>query len=643
MPKVLFLPDNKVVDVRQNENLLRAAMAAEVHLVASCGGDGTCGKCRLIIDKGRVNHPATSKLSAGEVVQGYVLACLAEVQSDVEVTVPLESRPGRMVEREVPSHTYGHLMSSADFAQRLPAWTIDPAVRKTYLELPPPNLSDNMSDLERLRRSLRQEGVAGARMDLELLKRLPGVLRDSRWKVTATTVQEADGVEIVRVEAGDTTDRHLGVAVDLGTTTVVAELLDLGTGEVLARASEYNRQATRGEDVISRIIYATKKGGSGEDGAHSLQELAIQTIDSLLARLSEKADRGLADVTAMFVAGNTTMMHLLLGLTPKYIREEPYIPAATIMPWVHSGDLGLSRVDAHIYCFPNVASYVGGDITAGVLATGMHHSPKLTLYIDVGTNGEIVLGNSEWLMACSCSAGPAFEGGGVKHGMRAARGAIEQVRVDCATCEPMILTIGMTKPIGICGTGLIDTVAELLLARVIDQKGKFVTGLDTPRVREGDHGREYVLAWGSESASKADIVLTEVDIENLMRAKAAVFAGISTLLEAVEVDYSDIEEVLIAGAFGNYLEIEKVTTIGLLPELPFEKFKFVGNGSLLGAQLVGLSRDMMASARDVAKKMTYLELSVSSKFMDKYVSALFLPHTDMRLFPSVAEDLAQGR
>jgi uncharacterized 2Fe-2S/4Fe-4S cluster protein (DUF4445 family) len=286
-----------------------------------------------------------------------------------------------------------------------------------------------------------------------------------------------------------------------------------------------------------------------------------------------------------------------------------------------------------------VASYIGGDITAGVITSGMAESEKVTLFIDVGTNGEIVLGNKDWLISCSCSAGPAFEGGGVKHGMQATRGAIEQVRIDRETWEPMIITVGQKRPIGICGTGIIDIIAELFLSKAIDQRGKFNLDHDTPRIREGEFGPEYVLVYAEDSGIKRDITLNEADIENLIRAKAAVFAGIHILTESVSVSFSDIDEIIIAGAFGNYLEIEKVVTIGLLPELECGKFTFIGNGSLLGAHAAAQSKQVLEAAKTAAKKMTYLELSTNTKFMDQYVSALFLPHTNVEEFPGVLGQL----
>ncbi|MCK4778215.1 MAG: DUF4445 domain-containing protein, partial [Actinomycetia bacterium] len=346
------------------------------------------------------------------------------------------------------------------------------------------------------------------------------------------------------------------------------------------------------------------------------------------------------------IAGNTIMLHLLAGINPKYIREAPYIPATNFGDWWKGKDFSLETAEASVYLMPCVASYMGGDITAGLISTGIFESEDMSLFIDIGTNGEIVFGNKEWLISCSCSAGPAFEGGGIQFGMRASRGAIEQVRINKETGEPMILTVGQSKPVGICGSGLIDLLAELFLSGIIDQKGKFNQNKSTERIRKGEHGNEYVLVWSKDSKINKDIIITEVDIDNLIRAKAAVFAGITILLESVNISFEAIKKIIIGGSFGNFLEVEKAVTIGLLPDIPPEKYYFVGNSSLHGAYLTALSKDMLKKSIEVARKMTYLELSENSKFMDRYVSAMFLPHTDLNLFPSIKQqvlEVAGGR
>jgi len=640
--RVLFLPDNRYIVVPKGDNLLRAAMDADVHINASCGGSGSCGKCRVVIDEGEVEREPNAKLTEAEIANGYALACQTKVLSDLKVTVPLESRIGdkRIFERAEPTPAHGYLLAAADWEERLPAWELDPPTRKVHLVLTQPTLDDNTSDAERIKRGMAVEaGLRDVVVDYPVLQRLPNMIRQSDWDITVTVLDSGDELRAVRIEQGDTTERQSAIAIDIGTTTISAELIDLHSGEVTARASDYNAQVAFGEDVITRIIYATRGTGLAK-----LQSVVVGTIWTLIKNLVEQAGIEYCNITHVVVAGNTTMMHLLLGLNPKYIREEPYIPSGTIFPWIKCSDIGL-RIAAgvYLYALPCVASYVGGDIVAGILASGIFNTDKMTLYIDIGTNGEMVLGNREWMLSCSCSAGPAFEGGGVKHGMRATGGAIEQVRIDKIGYEPMIITVGNKKPIGICGSGLIDLLSEMFLTGLMNEKGKINADLPTERVRKKEGSAEYVLVWAEDSATRRDIVVTDVDIDNLMRAKAAVYAGIEILLSSMNMEVSMIDELLIAGAFGRYLEVDKAVTIGLLPDIGYDKIKFVGNGSLLGAHLSALSKEMMDKANEIARQITYLELSMNPAFMDHYMSALFFPHTNLNAFPTVQEKLESYR
>jgi uncharacterized 2Fe-2S/4Fe-4S cluster protein (DUF4445 family) len=403
----------------------------------------------------------------------------------------------------------------------------------------------------------------------------------------------------------------------------------------LAEASDYNAQISYGEDVIIRIVYSQRPGG-----LKKLQEVVVSTINKIIQELLDmsKIDRSL--ISHMVIAGNTTMTQLLLGLDPKYIREDPYVPTANFIPPVRAVHLGINIGDhVHVYIFPMVASYVGGDIVAGILGSGVFQRETLTLYMDIGTNGEIVLGNKDWLASVSCSAGPAFEGAGIKFGVRATRGAIEEVSINYRTYEPMILTIGRVKPIGICGSGLIDTVAELFETGMIDQNGKFRRDLPTDRVRRGPDGYEYVLARKEETLIQKDIVLTEIDIENLIRTKAAIYAGCKVLLDSVGLGFKDVERFIIAGGFGRHLDLGKAIFIGLLPEIDIEKFIFVGNGSLLGARLLSFSKNLLKETERIALMMTNLELSNHPIFMSEFVAAMFLPHTNTTAFPQVMKRL----
>ena len=370
--------------------------------------------------------------------------------------------------------------------------------------------------------------------------------------------------------------------------------------------------------------------------------MVVATINGIIRQLLAQAGVEVRHIGHIVVAGNTTMLQLLLGLEPKYIRLAPYTPVANFIPQVRASDLGI-ELGEHVYLhtLPSVASYVGADIVSGILGAGVYQRKKLTLYIDIGTNGEIVIGNSDWMVTASCSAGPAFEGGGVKHGMIATYGAIEGFDINPSNFEPVIGTIGEAKPKGICGSGLINIIAGLLEAGVIGQNGKFNTDLPTKRIRQGSDGYEYVLCWASETKIGKDIVITEVDIDNLIRAKAAMYAGCQTLVKSVGITCSSLEQVIIAGAFGSNIDIERAITIGLLPDLPRDKFIFIGNGSLLGARLTSFSTDILDDGKRVARMMTNFELSENADFMNNYIAALFLPHTNAEEFSSVGKRLAR--
>lgn len=650
--RVTFLPDDVAVEVEQGENLLAAAMQAGVYINASCGGEGTCGKCKLVVESGAVEAERGPHLSEQQFSEGVRQACQSKVVSDAVVRIPVEMQLDRAVlgERKRGARG-GRTVSEHELEKLATGWRFNPALRKLHVSLPPPTKQDNTSDLSRLLRELKKEhAIDNISVDFRVIERLPRELREADWDVTATTVMTRVQSQLaafqmrgprkpklVNIEPGNTVDEHYSVVLDVGTTTVCAQLLDLKAGRVLARASDYNRQIRYGDDVITRIEYCRKKGG-----LKKLRKEVVATINELVDRLLSKTGVSRERISHVTAAGNSTMTHILLGVDPKYLRESPYTPVANFLPPVRAIHLGMNVGDhVHLYTFPMVASYVGGDIVAGILGSGVYQRKDITLYIDVGTNGEIVLGNSDWLVTASCSAGPAFEGGGIEHGMRAARGAIERIRINPSTCEPMIITRGNAKPRGICGSGLINIVAELLEAGIIGQNGKFNTDTrcSSKRVREVDGTYGYVICWADESQTGSDIVITEPDIDNLIRAKGAMYAGYQTLLESVEMTPEDLDRVIIAGAFGDYIDLDGAMTIGLLPELSEDKFMFIGNGSLLGARLVSFSNEMLDDAERIARMMTNFELSENPAFMDKYVAALFLPHTDADAFPEVTERL----
>ena len=633
--KVKFLPHEMEISVPDGDTIIRAALEAGVHVNASCGGEGVCGKCRVIIEDGTVDGGISEKLSQKDQDKGYRLACQAVVKSNLIVRIPVESAidPSVLKMQASPRRT-AHI-KEMDFEELKEKGLFVAPVEKKFLELPEPTALDNLPDITRLISYLKlKHDEHRLEVDLSVIRKIPDVLRQDDFKVTATLVRPVRDVgrtRMINIEPGDATDRSYAIAMDIGTTTIYGQVLNLVTGEVLAEHGEFNGQISYGEDVISRIVYAEKPGG-----LNRLHEVVISTINDVLKKIIRKSGVDLEDISTITLAGNTTMTQLMLKVNPRFIRRSPYVPTATLYPPIKAINLGMDLGD-HVTAlvYPAVSSYVGGDIVAGVMGSGIYRTDELTLYMDVGTNAEIVIGNKDWLACAACSAGPAFEGGGLKFGMRAAKGAIEDFSLDPVTLDPMILTIGNVRPKGICGSGLITMVATMFEMGIINNLGKFDRDLDTPRIREDNGVVEYVLAWKDESQIDRDVTLTEVDIENLIRAKGAIYSGCMTLLTEVGMSIKDIEHIILAGGFGSYVDLEKAMTIGLLPELDPNKVTFIGNGSLMGARMSSLTNRIRKDVVEVTKKMTNFELSDTPSYMDNYIAALFLPHTDMDQFPKL--------
>ena len=634
---VTFQPSNATVAVPTGTLVSEAMHQAGLEANQPCGGQGRCGRCAVRVESGAVRRRSALRLSPEDVAAGYALSCQTVVEGDAVIEVPEQEA----VERQLTT-------DRAASAFTLP-FAYDPARDQTIqvvpLTLPQPTMADSLDDVARLQRGLAANGYPSVELPLPLLRALGPQLRDAEWQMGA--VIEGDtwlhpdgpprliGLTLQSAISHQRSAILYGVAIDIGTTTVSVRLIDLDHGSVIDGASEYNGQIARGEDVISRIISA----GRGENGAglHDLQALVLGTINTLLGRLLQRQHLRGEDIVKAVVVANPTMIHLFLGLPPASIRLSPYVPVVNHPQPVTAFEAGLHiHPLASVDCLPGVSAYVGADITAGTLAAGLNATDALTLFIDVGTNGEIVLGNREWLVSCACSAGPAFEGAGVVDGMRATRGAIEEVWVNSTTHEPTVRVIGNVAPRGICGSGLISLLAELFITGVMDRGGNFKLDLGSSRVRVGAHGPEYVVAWANETSTGRDIVLTKVDVDNLLRAKAAIYAGFTVLAQSVGLELDAVEKFLIGGSFGQYINIEKAVQIGLLPDLPWERFEFLGNTAVKGAALALLSRDARAEVTAIASRMTYLELSADNTFYDAFTNALFLPHTDLSAFPSVA-------
>ncbi|MGD8372985.1 MAG: ASKHA domain-containing protein [Syntrophobacterales bacterium] len=633
--QVVFQPVGGKVEVEQASRILEAAAESGIYINSLCGGEGVCGKCRVQITRGEARPTSQSIrfLSREEINSGFVLACQTEVKTNLEVWVPPEARLEEQqiltTESMVCYDAPQDLQVSETFD--IPSLLYLPVTKKLYLSLPEPSISDNISDLDRVYREIRKKIEAPyLETSLSTLRGLAELLRESKWQVTATLhPYDEHCIEILSLEPGDTCAENYGIACDIGTTTIVVQLVDLRSGATLGVEASHNQQAKYGEDVISRMIFACGRGGLSP-----IHNAVIDSVNALIDSLLEKHGVAANNVTALTAAGNTTMTHLFMGLEPCTIRLEPYIPTANFLPTGSAEELNLHlHPKAVVTCLPGVSSYVGGDITAGVLASGISNSSKVSALIDIGTNGEIVIGNNEWLVCCSASAGPAFEGSGTKCGMRATRGAIQKVYIE--SDQVRYETIGGAKARGICGSGLIDTIAELFRNRIIDPSGKFPQESAHPRVQENEDDMEFVLASGDETKTGKSVVITESDISNLIKSKGAILAAMRVMLNSVGMSFESLERIFVAGGFGNYLDVEKAIFIGLLPDVPPERVKFIGNSSLTGARMGLLSRHAFERANTLARQMTYFELSVDPKFYDEFVAALFLPHTDMDLYPSV--------
>lgn len=611
--------------------LLAVLQRNNVWLTASCGGKGVCGKCKVKILEGKVVAPSGhGKISEADLQSGYVLACKVYPQSDILVAIPLKSR---LVVGDKIAQGKAEEMQRLFKSLCLP---IEPLTKRLHLTIAPPSLTNNTADLDRLRHALAEHGLEGMCFSHDFVLSLPDALRQQAWDV-GLIYTEQEGALPQAIALAKNTSRNFGLAIDIGTTTLVVSLVNLETAEILDTGSTYNSQMRYGDDVITRIVHAVEGGGLSE-----LQKAVVSDINTITQTILNKHQIEPNEVSSVSIAGNTVMTQLFWGINPAFIREEPYIPTVNKFPIWQAKNAGLNiNPQAPVFSSPCMASYVGGDITAGILATGMHKRSEIALFMDIGTNGEIAIGNSDWIMTAACSAGPCFEGSGIHSGMRATPGAIEAVSIDKTTKKPLIKVIAgessSVSPLGICGSGMIDALCEMFLNGIIDPKGKLIAG-SSPNVIEGEHALEFVLY----EDSLRRIVLTEPDIDNLIRAKSAIYSGICTLLTEAGLELEAIDRVYIAGGFGGYLNIQKAIVLGMLPDMPLEKFEYKGNTSLIGAYLSLVSSSLRKELDEIASKMTYIELSVSSRFMDEYVSSLFLPHTDINRFPTVKQLLTSS-
>jgi uncharacterized 2Fe-2S/4Fe-4S cluster protein (DUF4445 family) len=616
---VVFEPDGNKISAQPGLSLLDAAVKAGNRIRSECGGNGKCGKCRVVVkDQGPLTRLTVHEirlLSSPEVGRGVRLACQAKVMGSVVVFVPPESRVGQ---RKI--QVTGHERPIA----------LDPAVRKLHVVLQRPTLSDARPDLERLTCALEDEcDLDGLEIDYELVKRLPRALREADWDVTVTIWNES---KIIAIEPGDTSMNVFGAAVDVGTSKIVVYLVDLLTGETRGVGSVENPQIMYGEDLLTRVSYTVAEEG----GLDVMQSQALNGVNEALRIACDEAGVDPAHVYEAVVVGNTVMHHFLFAIESRYLSVSPFTPVMKRMLNVEAGRLGIKmNAGGVVSALPIVAGFVGADAVADVLSSGVSESSETSLLLDIGTNTEIFLGGREGLTSCSCASGPAFEGGHIRHGMKAVTGAIERITIDPATYQARYETIGDVKPRGLCGSAMIDVVAELWRHGVIDGTGKFNQGLDTPMLKETDGKTEFVLVSEDESATGQEIVVTQRDVNEVQRAKAAIYSGCSLLLKRKKLVDGDIAQVLVAGAFGRNLNPENAKRIGLVPDVPTDRIRFVGNTAVTGSKMALISRKARMEASELSKRVGYLELSADPLFGSEFASALFIPHRDLRRFPSV--------
>jgi len=622
---VIFQPEGRRHEIEESETLLEVAREIGLDIQSVCGGKGTCGKCRVIVRAGIDRLSLISKLekrllTESEIANAFRLACQTTIhgQSTIVVEVPHQSRVGKQ----------RLLLKGLDTPVAL-----RPSVTRLVIHLRKPSLTDVKADVERLLEAIRDQTGGESKVSYETLRQIPNAIREGNW--TVSVVLRADG-ELISVRPADQLPDLYGVAVDIGSTKVAAYLLDLITGEIAATAPMTNPQIPYGEDIISRILYIMR----GEKNLGELQRVIVSGINQLIEECCEKARIQADDIYDMTAVGNTAMHHIFLGVNPTYLSLSPYPAVLQSSMNLKARELGIrANPGAYVHTLPNIAGFVGADAVADVLATGIYKSESTKMVIDIGTNTEIIVGKKDWLMACSCASGPALEGAQIKHGMRAGTGAIEHVWVDPETLELGYQTIDNGKPIGLCGSGIVDAVAQMLSTHLIMLDGRFNPNAKTERIRRNGNIFELVIAWRDETSTENDIVITQNDVREVQKAKAAIYAGTSILMKHINIKPQDIQKIFVAGAFGNYVDPQSGKIIGMFPDVSLQNIEFVGNTAGSGARMALLSTEIRMLADRIARQIEYLELGADPEFMKEFLNATYFPHREAERFPHVMKIL----
>jgi len=627
------------IECNAGDNLLELARRANVAIDAPCSGNGSCGKCRVKLVEGELETIPSRHITDEEYEAGWRLSCNSKVMSDCTVFVPdiASAYQSRMKTADLSSPEEVAIFDNCQNELKESGISFTNHYRAITLTMSVPSEDDTMPDNERLTWAIQEAaGVEKVQIPYAVMVKLAATLREHDFTVTVKGELDGDTFRCMEV-CGPEDTTIVGCAIDIGTTTVSMVLADLESGKILAKGSSGNGQIRYGADVINRIIESTRPGGRKK-----LQDAIVkETLTPIIANLCKSAGISARSILRLSVGANTTMNHLLIGVDADPVRMDPYIPSFFGWEGLTAGDLKLpANPMAPVIIAPNIGSYVGGDITAGTLASMIWDKDEMSLFIDLGTNGEIVFGNRDFLMSCACSAGPAFEGGDISCGMRATDGAVEACTIDKVTMEPTLTIVGDPdqKCVGICGSGIIDIISELYRCGIINAKGLFVR--EGNRVKRDQHGMgRYVIAFANESETGREVSINEVDIDNFIRAKGAIFSAIDTLLQSVDMTVEMIDHVYVAGGIGSGINMKNAVNIGMLPDVELEKFSYIGNSSLTGAYAMVISDEATAKCAEVGANMTYLELSTYPGYMDSFVAACFIPHTDSRLFPSSMQDI----
>ncbi|MBF0430713.1 MAG: DUF4445 domain-containing protein [Fibrobacteria bacterium] len=619
--KVTFLPQHKVVDVEIGTPVLEAASRAGFRVKSLCGGEGTCKGCKMVIKKGKISGGVSGILRQSEIDTGVILSCLASVDSDVEIEIPSKT----LFNKDAITGKAIDSFSGSELDIPEVSFNPFPVIQKVYLELDLPSLASNMADHQRICAAIKEKlGFSSIHTSLNTIRSLPELLRENKYCITATIGANCSAAELLYVEAGNTEKENYAIVVDMGTTTIVAHLVDLCSFQTMRAQACFNGQAKFGREVTARMIAAEK---SGDEQLHTT---LISDLNNLISGLLESSDISKNQVNAIVCAGNTPMVHFLLNIPTRNIRRTPYIPTSVEPSPVRASELGLEINERGLlYALPGISGWVGSDLTAGILATEMYKGDDIALLVDIGTNGEIIVGNKDWLMSCSASAGPSLEGSSVECGMRAEDGAIEKVFAENG--EIKYETINNAAPEGFCGSGIIDIISVLLQLKIVNRSGKFIDDA-SPHISERDGIKAYTLVSKEESGSKEDIYISEADIENLITAKAAIFAAMKILLDRLDMTFDDVATFYLAGAFGKHINIDNAVTIGLIPNIPRERVKFVGNTSLMGSKIATLYREGFEKIKEIEENTTYYDLMGADDYVEEFQKAMFLPHTDIEIF-----------